>query len=161
MCPLVWLGCGLHTIRSDWHSTTAGVDSRIKPAGMPRSRGIPVVSSIALTVLLHHRRAEQALRRMKELSPQSSINGDSNAWIIKPAGKSRGRGIQVVRSLLQALAFVTDSRSHNQVERYIVQKYVENPMLVDGRKFDVRQWILVTDLNPLTGKPCSLLTWMR
>ena len=86
------------------------------------------------------------------LGPQAGINGRDNLWIVKPASKSRGRGIQVVQRLGQVLALVTDSRGSKALcnERWVVQKYVENPLLIDGRKFDVRQWVLVSDWNPLT-----------
>ena len=36
-----------------------------------------------------------------------------------------------------------------QAETYLAQRYVDNPYLVGGKKFDLRIYALVTSYNPL------------
>ena len=78
---------------------------------------------------------------------QNSINGNqsNNLWILKPAGKSRGRGISVESSLNGILNHIeATSDSRNRLNQWVIQKYIENPLIIAKRKFDIRQWILVT-----------------
>lgn len=71
--------------------------------------------------------------------------GKQNIWIIKPVGLSCGENIQVVRGVLQVLSVM---RAMNY--KCIVQKYIEKPLLVrNSRKFDIRQWFVVTSVDPL------------
>jgi Tubulin-tyrosine ligase family len=72
--------------------------------------------------------------------------GLNNIWIVKPAGKSRGRGIALFNSATALLHYV---RASNDAH-WVAQKYIE-PLLIRGRKFDIRQWVLVTDCTPLAA----------
>lgn len=86
---------------------------------------------------------------------QHTIDGCANIWILKPGGKSRGRGIRCINKLDAARHLFRSTTSRTRVglpaPRWVVQKYIENPIIIQRRKFDIRQWVLVKDWNPLTA----------
>ena len=79
------------------------------------------------------------------------IEENNNLWIVKPASSARGNGIFVTDKFSD---IIKDEKMDTVGKDTLVQKYLERPCLLQidkfQYKFDIRQWVLVTDLSPLT-----------
>ena len=93
----------------------------------------------------HLPKVNNLLNTLKDYLPQYEMNGFRNIWILKPSNLSRGRGVTCVNSL-EPIELSLNETNDSGV---IVQKYIENPLIINKRKFDIRQWVLVTSIDPL------------
>lgn len=56
---------------------------------------------------------------------------------------SRGRGIRCFNNLYDIADYCLGG-----IAQFVVQKYIEHPLVIEGKKFDIRQWVLIQDYNP-------------
>ena len=61
-----------------------------------------------------------------------------NLWIVKPTKLFSGIGIHIFKSL-----------EEEKAKQFLISQYLKNPHLINGKKYDLRVYVLVTGFKPL------------
>lgn len=76
-----------------------------------------------------------------------------STWIMKPCGRSQGVGIFLINKLSKLKKWSREAKANFQPqlskESYVISRYIGNPLLIGGKKFDLRLYVLVTSFRPL------------
>ncbi|RHY33416.1 hypothetical protein DYB32_001651 [Aphanomyces invadans] len=75
-----------------------------------------------------------------DFAQQFNSDGTSNrAFIIKPDHSCQGRGVFLTKNLKEV----------NKTDIFVAQRYVAHPLLLGGKKFDLRIYIMIASCAPL------------
>jgi len=66
-------------------------------------------------------------------------------YIAKPTSGSHGDGITLVRSIKD----LPISKYATNVKDMVIQEYIDRPLLIDGKKFDLRLYVLISSVKPM------------
>lgn len=113
--------------------------------------GLEVFAHLPLTFLITQGESDPEFARFRKyFSENETETGQNkpkshNLWIIKPGENTNcGHGIHVSSSLSEIESLISSSAPKRSL---IVQKYLEKPLLVHKRKFDIRCYGLCTSFN--------------
>lgn len=131
---------------------------------------------MARNIKAYRKEQEKLGRGFKEISPHTFFlpgeyslfvdyfhHHPREKWIIKPASKSQGQGITIIQSKEELKRVIDDIRRPDPqtmilrfqqqqpvpIEYFVASKYIEKPLLIGGKKFDLRIYVLVTSFKPL------------
>jgi tubulin polyglutamylase TTLL1 len=125
-----------------------------RPAA-PRSGGSPVAAADRLSnngePLTAFVPATFALPSDHSLFVEATRRTPSAKWIVKPANRSQGRGIFIVSRATQLAPWLRERPTGGSagIPAHVVSLYVDRPLLIGGKKFDLRIYVLVTSFAPL------------
>ena len=87
--------------------------------------------------------------------------GNVPTWIFKPIGRAQGKGIFLVNRLAQIRKLAprtggvggggmgAGAGERSALNQYIICEYLRRPLLIGGRKFDLRIFVVVVSYRPL------------
>ncbi|XP_045155172.1 inactive polyglycylase TTLL10 [Echinops telfairi] len=88
-----------------------------------------------------------------------ALFNETQTWICKPTASNQGKGIFLLRTQEEVAALQARAQSIEDDPIYrrmpfrapqarIIQRYIQNPLLLDGKKFDVRSYLLIACAMP-------------
>jgi len=86
----------------------------------------------------------------EDIESSKGLTGLRNIWIVKPGeNTNRGNGITVAYSLDDIIIRLKgrEKNADGKLRTFIIQKYIEKPLLYCRRKFDIRHYMLITCMN--------------
>lgn len=93
---------------------------------------------------LYHEAQDQSRVTLLDQLPKFG----KNLWIVKPGeNTNRGCGIQVSRDIDHIKSLVQNTNVNGNRRSYIIQKYIEKPLLYKNRKFDIRCFTLMSTIG--------------
>jgi len=87
-------------------------------------------------------------RRGRRQFLQATERGLDSAWILKIPWKDGGKGLTLIHTEAQLRDVRRQAAAEENHEDLVMQRYIKDPLLVDGRKFDLRVYWIVASINP-------------
>ena len=79
---------------------------------------------------------------------QNFFKKKKKTWVWKPSSGAQGDGLQLINEIWEISELL-------KRDEYIIQEYIEYPLLVDKKKFDLRIYVILFGIEPMTAYLCD------
>ncbi|KAG1708392.1 hypothetical protein DVH05_025069 [Phytophthora capsici] len=86
---------------------------------------------------------------------RQTLEKEENTWIMKPSATNKGAEVNVIKDFKKLRSIVNE---WTDIREWVVQEYIQRPLLLRGRKFHIRVYVLaVGGLKVFVYQHCLVL----